>query len=121
MAARATGLIAAIILGVLLLLVATRSMSAEDLDVPSNGVTAGGPRDNPTDNLDPSALSSRARLQQWPGSPQPPSKPSLALGAENGKAGATGKQIVEQWLSDRDAVKDMLPEAKMRRGIATLP
>jgi len=122
MAARAAGSIAAIILGVLLVVVAVRSLAAEDLVVPSNGVTAGGRRDSPVDHLDPSALSSRARLQQWPGSAEPPTRPSLALGGgENGEQSSNGKRLVEEWRSDRSTVQDILQEPKMRRGIATLP
>ena len=121
MAARVTGLIAAVVFGLLLLLVAVRTLGAEDLIVPSNGVS-GGPRDNPAGKLDPSALSTRVREQQWPGTAEAAGKPSLALGAEqNDTRAASGKQLVGQWLSDRDAVKDILPEAKMRSGISTLP
>src|SRR5262245_36673586 len=118
MAARVTGLIAAVILGLFLLLVVARSFTHQDLVVPTNGVTSSGARDNPLDNANASALAPRAQLQAWPES----ATPSLALGADDeARQDANGKRRVEQWLSDRDKVKDILQEPKMRSGIATLP
>src|SRR5690349_20146305 len=121
MAARITGLIAALVLGLLLLVVVVRSLRHEDLVVPTNGVTAGGPRDNPLPNANATALGARAQLQEWPEA-TPAAKPSLALGAdEPAKQDGNGKRRVEQWLADRDKVKDMLQPPKMQSGIATLP
>lgn len=121
MAARITGLIAALILGLLLLLVVVGSLRHEDLVVATNGVTAGGARDNPLDNANASALGPRAQLQEWPEG-NAAAKPSLALGAdEPADQDGSGKRRVEQWLADREKVKDILQPAKMQRGVATLP
>jgi formate dehydrogenase subunit gamma len=106
-------------LAVLLALVLMFSFRNESLVVPTNGVTAGGPRDNPGGAAALPELQARTNLQQWPREPQvePSERPSLALGAGE----RSGRAEVQQWLARREADRSILQEPAFRQGVATIP
>jgi formate dehydrogenase subunit gamma len=116
---RRAGASAAAILAALLALILVLSFRHTGIVVPTNGVTAGGPRDNPGGAGAVPELQARANLQQWPGEPQVElsSRPSLALGAGD----KTGPEVVQQWLGTREANQSILREPAFSRGTTTLP
>lgn len=116
--ARIAGLIAAALLAVLLVAVIVGAARNGGVVVPTNGVTAGGPVDNPAGLAGLGELEDRTRVQSWPGTVLRDSQaPSLAPTDYP----PPGRQLMESWQADRDANSGILQEPRFRSGLATLP
>ena len=119
-AARIAGAIAAVILGILLITTIVLAAGATDIVVPTNGVTAGGPVDNPAGLANSDELHERALLQTWPGQTarRPPQVQAFAQAAQSGSPGG---QLVQDWQANRGVNADILQESHFLQGIATIP
>jgi len=119
--ARLAGLIAAILFGVLFIVTILGARAPNKPIGPTNGVTAGGPADNPGGATALADLQARTKMQDWPGrtAHPPPPRHTLALG-EAGPPG-NGQQRVQEWLRDQGANRDILQEPQFLQGISSLP
>ena len=114
--ARIAGLISALVLLALLIVVAVGAARNGGVAVPTNGVTAGGPIDNPGGIAALSELDERSRLQAWPGSGLQKSEPPAARTFP-----PPGRQLMETWQANKAANADILQEPRFRSGLATIP
>jgi formate dehydrogenase subunit gamma len=116
---RRAGAVTAAVLAVLLALVLARGYVHENLVVPTNGVTAGGPRDNPAGAEALPELRARAHHQLWPGKALEEAEPAPSLALGDGDK--SGREMVQQWLASREANQGILQAPAFWRGTTTLP
>jgi formate dehydrogenase subunit gamma len=119
--ARVAGLIAAIVFAGLFVATLVGARAPEEAVVPTNGVTAGGPADNPGGTGALGELQARAKMQQWPGQTTQPAPQTQALTLGETGASRSPEQRVAQWLSDKSTNRDILQRPGFVRGRATLP
>jgi len=114
--ARIAGLVSALVMALLLIAVAVLAFRNGDLVVPTNGVTAGGPVDNPGGLAELGELQERTREQAWPGSVIREAQPQAP---QSGEFPPPGRELTESWLADRPT--GILQEPQFKSGLATIP
>lgn len=119
--ARIAGLVAAVVCGILFITVIMVATGSNGAVVPTNGVTAGGPVDNPGGLTKLGELRGRSTLQSWPGETTRTAAPPGPPRPEAAQSSPPGRQLLQEWLADRNANSDILQEARFREGIATIP
>lgn len=112
--ARIAGLVSALVLA--LLLIAVFAFRTGNLVVPTNGVTAGGPHDNPGGIAELGELRERTLDQAWPSSVVRESQPQAP---SSGEVPPSGRDLTESWLADRPT--DILQAPQFKSGLATIP
>jgi formate dehydrogenase subunit gamma len=118
--ARLVGLLAAILFGALFVATLVAAHAPSRLAIPTNGVTVGGPADNPGGVDALGDLKARVKMQTWPGqTTHLAPKHALALGAA--RPPISGEQQVHAWLGDKAKNSDLLQDPRFLRGRATLP
>lgn len=125
--AQRAGVIAAVVVGLLFAITLVSGVRHKELVVPTNGVTAGGPKDDPAGLSRLSELKARTRLQQWPEERREDGVSGLRTGAVDTPSSAnaarreSGERLTREWLSDRAENRDLLQTRRFREGISTLP
>jgi formate dehydrogenase subunit gamma len=119
--ARLVGVIAAITLVLLFVAVLIRSLGPNEIVVPTNGVTAGGPRDNPAGVGALAELKARAEMQRWPGATTTPPPATLSLGPPASGPVAPREGLPQEWWADREKNRDILDQPAYREGRSSLP
>lgn len=120
-AARIAGMIAAAILALLLIVTFVLVAGPREVVVPTNGVTAGGPVDNPGGIAEQGALRDRATLQSWPGETTRTVLPSREIVQTTFETTRPGRQLVQEWQANSRANNDILQDSRYVSGIATIP
>lgn len=116
--ARIAGLISAVVLAALLIVVIAAAVRHDGVVVPTNGVTAGGPVDNPGGVEALGELQNRSRTQAWPDSVI---REARAPAPASSEVPPPGRQLTESWRANRPDVSGILQEPRYREGVATIP
>jgi formate dehydrogenase subunit gamma len=122
--ARMAGLVAAAVLALIIIAMLWAATTSPGIVVPTNGVTAGGPADNPGGTADLGLLTRRTTLQEWPGdTAQVPAVAGRgqAAGGPELEAEPTGSELVRQWTADEAQNRYILDRPEFLQGIATIP
>ena len=116
--ARIAGLISALVLAALLIAVIYATARDGGVVVPTNGVTAGGPVDNPGGVAALGELDTRTRIQAWPGSAV---RESQAPAPATRTIPPPGRGLMESWQENKGANADILQEPRFHSRLATIP
>ena len=119
--ARLVGVIAAITLALVFVAVLITALGPDRVVAPTNGVTAGGPRDNPAGVGALAELKARSEMQRWPGATTTPPPTTLALGPPTSGPVAPQERLPQEWWRDKAANRDILDQPVYREGRSSLP